>query len=188
MEGFFPECNFDDQPAKTQGGLREWALPYAADSGVTRYLAEFLRGRPMVDAILFNGGSLYPPALRQRLRKQITQWQRGAEPRILENQDPSLAVARGAAHFGGIIHRHAQRIEAGAARAIYLEIHKNDAGKKTRLEPALICILPGGARSEDEFQVAPEGLELRINRPVRFQPYYSTRRARDKAGSIVALE
>jgi hypothetical protein len=185
LDGFFPECSLDDKPARTQAGLREWALPYAVDSAVTRYLAEFLNGRPVVDAILFNGGSLYPEVLRQRLQRQIARWQNGIEPRILENLEPSLAVARGAAHFGGIVHRHAQRIEAGAARAIYLEVHKRDAGKETAAAPALICILPSGAPSEEKFQASQDSLELRINRPVRFQPYYSTRRLRDKAGSVV---
>jgi molecular chaperone DnaK (HSP70) len=186
LDGFFPDCNSDDQPAGTQAGLREWALPYAVDSAVTRYLAEFLRNRPIVDAILFNGGSLYPEAVRQRLQKQITQWQRGATPRLLENPEPSLAVARGAAHFGSIVHRRAQRIEAGAARAIYLEIHKGGAGQETASGPALICILPDGAPSEEKFRVSQDGLELRLNRRVRFQPYYSTRRAKDKAGSVVS--
>jgi molecular chaperone DnaK (HSP70) len=185
LEGFFPACNLDDQPARTQAGLREWALPYAVDSGVTRYLAEFLRPRPSVDAILFNGGSLYPEALRQRLQKQVARWQGGTEPRILENLEPSLAVARGAAHFGGIVHRHAQRIEAGAARALYLEVHKGETAKETVNSPALICILPSGAPAEEVFRVSQKGLELRVNRPVRFQPYYSTRRTRDKAGSVV---
>src|SRR6202011_5109176 len=120
LDVFFPECNLDDQPARTQAGLREWALPYAVDSAVTRYLAEFLRDRPVVDAILFNGGSLYPEALRQRLQRQITHWHHGVQPRILEHPERRLAVARGAAHFGSIVYRHAQRIEAGAARAIYL--------------------------------------------------------------------
>ncbi|MBV8379073.1 MAG: Hsp70 family protein, partial [Verrucomicrobia bacterium] len=184
LDGFFPECNLEDRPVRTQAGLREWALPYAADSAVTRYLAEFLRDRPPVDAILFNGGSLYPEALRKRLQRQITRWQRGAEPRLLDNPEPSLAVARGAAHFGSIVYRHAQRIEAGAARAIYLEVQKKGFGKET-VHPALICILPGGAPAEQKFEVAPEGLELRINRPVRFQPYYSTRREEDKAGIVV---
>ena len=188
LDGFFPECNADDQPARTQAGLREWALPYAADSAVTRYLAEFLRDRPPVDAILFNGGSLYPEALRQRLQKQIARWQHGAEPRILENPEPSLAVARGAAHFGSIVHRRAQRIEAGAARAIYLEVHKRDVGNETALGPALICILPSGAPSEEKFQVSPDGLELRVNRPVRFQPYYSTRRVKRQSRLRRALE
>ncbi len=188
LEGFFPECGLNDKPAQTQSGLREWALPYAADSAVTRYLAEFLRGRPVVDAILFNGGSLYPDALRRRLQKQIARWQHGIEPRLLENPEPSLAVARGAAHFGSIVHRQARRIEARAARAIYLEVHKKDSGKEPGVHSsALICILPSGAPSEEIFQVSQEGLELRINRPVRFRPYYSTRRAKDKAGSLVTL-
>jgi molecular chaperone DnaK (HSP70) len=185
LDGFFPGCNLDDKPARTQVGLREWALPYAVDSAVTRYLAEFLHGRPVVDAILFNGGSLYPEILRQRLQRQIARWQNGIEPRILENSEPSLAVARGAAHFGGIVHRRAQRIEAGAPRAIYLEVHKHDAGKETAAVSALICILPSGAPSEEKFQASQNSLELRINRPVRFQPYYSTRRVSDKAGSVV---
>ena len=165
--------------------MREWALPYAVDSAVTRYLAEFLRGRPSVDAILFNGGSLYPEAVRQRLQKQIARWQGGAEPRILQNLEPSLAVARGAAHFGRIVHHHAQRIEAGAARALYLEVHQGESATETTNGPLLICILPSGAPAEEVFRVSPEGLELRLNRPVRFQPYYSTRRARDQAGSFV---
>jgi molecular chaperone DnaK (HSP70) len=185
LEGFFPECDAEDRPSRTQAGLREWALPYAADSAVTRYLAEFLRNRPQVDAILFNGGSLYPELLRLRLQKQISRWQRGAEPQILQNPEPSLAVARGAARFGGIVHRRAQRIEAGAARAIYLEVHQGATKVDKASGPSLICILPSGAASEEKFRVAEEGLALRINRLVRFQPFYSTRRDQDKAGSIV---
>jgi len=184
LDGFFPECDADDRPARTQAGLREWALPYAADSAVTRYLAEFLGGRPLVDAVLFNGGSLYPEKLRLNLQKQIARWQHSAEPQILHNPEPSLAVARGAARFGSIVQRRAQRIEAGAARAIYLEVHKR-AVKNDTSDPALICILPRGAASEEKFRVSEVGLELRVNRLVKFQPFYSTRRGRDKAGSVV---
>jgi molecular chaperone DnaK (HSP70) len=183
LDGFFPECTSEALPLRTQAGLREWALPYAGDSAVTHYLAEFLRDRPRVDAILFNGGSLYPQVLRERLQKQITRWQGGDPPRILDNLEPSLAVARGAAHFGSIVHHRAQRIEAGAARSIYLEVHQKKEGPGT--SPSLVCLLPSGAPSEETFQVAPEGLELRVNRPVRFQPFYSTRRSRDQAGSVV---
>ena len=157
LDGFFPECDADDRPARAQTGLREWALPYATDSAITRYLADFLAGWPIVvapSAILFNGGSLYPAALRQRLQKQITRWQKGVEPRLLENSEPNLAVARGAAHFGNIVYRHAQRIEAGAARAIYLEVHQGAAAKDAAPGPALICILPSGAPAEEKFQVS----------------------------------
>jgi molecular chaperone DnaK (HSP70) len=184
LDGFFPECPADAQPMRTQAGLREWALPYAADSAVTRYLAEFLRGQPPVGAILFNGGSLYPEMLRRRLQQQIARWQVGVEPRILDNSALDLAVALGAADFGSIIHRRAQRIEAGAARAIYLEVHRRAPEKSGA--PALVCVLPRNAASEEEYRISELGLELRVNRPVRFQPYYSTRRSHDKAGSLVA--
>jgi molecular chaperone DnaK (HSP70) len=184
LDGFFPECDAEAQPARTQAGLREWALPYATDSAVTRYLAEFLRGQPPIESILFNGGSLYPEMLRRRLQQRIAYWQGGIEPRILHNSALDLAVALGAADFGGIIHRQAQRIEAGAARAIYLEVHRRGAEKSGA--PALVCVLPRNAPSEEEFRISESGLELRVNHPVRFQPYYSTRRSNDKAGSLVA--
>jgi molecular chaperone DnaK (HSP70) len=184
LDGFFPACDAAAQPARTQAGLREWALPYAADSAVTRYLAEFLRGQPPVEVILFNGGSLYPEMLRRRLQQQIAHWQGGVEPRILHNSALDLAVALGAADFGSIVHRQAQRIQAGAARAIYLEVHGRAAEKSG--EQALVCVLPRNAASEEEFRISEFGLELRVNHPVRFQPYYSTRRSDDKAGSLVA--
>ncbi|HEY5703957.1 MAG TPA: Hsp70 family protein [Terrimicrobiaceae bacterium] len=182
LDGFFPECNADDRPARTQAGLREWALPYAADSAVTRYLADFLCDRPRVDAILFNGGSLHPEALRLRLQQQIAKWQGGDQPEVLENREPDLAVARGAARFGSLLHRRVERIEARAARAIYLEVHRREAR-----EAALVCILPRDSAPEEEFKISQSGLELRLNNPVRFQPYYSTRHDTDKAGSLVPL-
>lgn len=184
LEGFFPECQLDDRPNSTQTGLREWALPYAADSAVTRYLADFLRGRPRVDAILFNGGSLHPEALRLRLQRQIANWQPGSEPVVLHNSEPDLAVARGAARFGSLVHRRAERIEAGAARAIYLEVHRQKATDDQK--SALVCILPKDASAEEEFKISQPGLELRLNHLVRFQPYYSTRHDSDGPGSLVS--
>src|SRR6516225_9455475 len=61
LNGFFPVCNAGAQPHRPQAALREWGLPYASDGAVTRHLADFLRDRPRVDALLFNGGSIQPP-------------------------------------------------------------------------------------------------------------------------------
>ena len=183
LEGFFPECGPDERPSRVQAGLREWALPYAPDSAVTRYLADFLRGRPSVNFIIFNGGSLHSETVRLRLQRQVGKWQSGKEPKILNNSEPDLAVARGAAHFGRLVQRRAERIEAGAARAIYLEVHR--PGKKESAKSTLVCILPKDAPAEEEFKISQPGLELRINHPVRFQPYYSTRHDGDKSGALV---
>jgi molecular chaperone DnaK (HSP70) len=184
LNGFFPECGPDERPSRVEAGLREWALPYAPDSAVTRYLADFLRGRPPVDSILFNGGSLHAEAVRLRLQQLVSSWQAG-EPKILNNSEPDLAVARGAASFGRLVHRHAARIEAGAPRAIYLEVHRPGA-RESGVKSTLVCILPKDAPAEEEYKISQPGLELRINHPVRFQPYYSSRHDDDKSGELVS--
>lgn len=182
LDGFFPACPADARPAQAEAALIEWGLPYAADSAVTRYLADFLRERPAVDAILFNGGSLYPEALRQRIQQQIGAWQNHALPHVLANPEPDLAVARGAARFGSILHHRAARIESGAARSIYLEVHAAEKGQPS----SLVCVLPRGADPGEIHHIDQLGIELRLNRPVRFQSYYSTRHDKDRAGALVA--
>ena len=43
-------------------------------------------------------------------------------PQVLENEEPDLAVARGAARFGALLHHRSGRIAAGAAAAVFLEV------------------------------------------------------------------
>lgn len=188
-DGFFPRCELNDKPAQRRAALRELGLPYAADSAVTRHLAAFLDGRPSVDAILFNGGTLFPEKLRRRLVDQVAAWQGGVAPAVLDNPEPNLAVARGAAHYGALFHRErgGSRIEAGAARAVYLEVAAGSSGQRAG-QRSLVCILPRGTQPEDEVLVSKPELRLRLNRKVEFQPWYSTRRERDKAGAVVSLD
>lgn len=183
IDGFFPDCPADARPEESASGLKEWGLPYAADSAITRHLAQFLSGHPPVDHILFNGGALRPEVLRNRIREQIARWQPGTVPAVLDSPEPDLAVARGAARFGALGHRREARIEAAAARAVYLEA--GHRGEKPDA-PTLVCILPMGAGTEQEFSTALPGLELRLNQPVLFHPFVSTRRPMDAAGSLVA--
>jgi len=185
LDGFFPDCPAQAHPYRVQAALKEWGLPYASDGAVTRHLAEFLRGRPRVDAILFNGGSLRPELLRERICRQIAKWQGGPPPLALENAHPELAVARGAAVFGKILQQGTERIEAGAARAVFLEVLRRgtpDSSEQAR--PALVCVLPHGASPEQQFEITGLPLEVQLNRLARFQPYYSTRDASSKAGDI----
>jgi molecular chaperone DnaK (HSP70) len=186
LDGFFPECDAKETPLKMRAALGEWGLPYAADPAITRHLADFLKGRPAVDAVLFNGGSLNPGPLRQRIGREIGKWQARSPPVVLENPEPDLAVARGAARFGKIVHTGGQRIDAGAAHAIFLEAHRARVSEADgEAEPSLVCILPRDASSEVTFEIADLALELRINRPVRFRTYYSTRNATRKAGDVI---
>ena len=185
LDGFFPLCPAEARPYRTSGALRELGLPYASDSAVTRHLADFLRDRARVDAVLFNGGSLQPLLLQQRLREQIGAWQDGYAPLILENAEPSLAVARGAARFSVLLHRQTGRIEAGAAHAVFLEVQGPAATTAEAANRLLVCVLPRGAAPDELFEIADPPLELRTNRLVSFQAYSSSRHGRSRAGDIL---
>jgi hypothetical protein len=91
---------------------------------------------------VFNGGLLHSPILRQRLLDQVTAWQDGSRPLELENAEPDLAVARGTARFGKILHAQSGRIAAGAARAVFLEVQMVPTSKKAALSPALVRAPP----------------------------------------------
>jgi hypothetical protein len=185
LNGFFPACDVRARPYRTQMALRDWGLPYASDSAVTRHLADFLRDHPRVDAVLFNGGSLHSPLLRQKLREQIGAWQGGSMPLVLENTEPALAVARGAARSGRLFPRQTGRIAADAAHAVFLEVQMTTATHGKATFPSLVCLLPHGASPEELFEIAVPGLELRTDRLVSFQTYSSSRHSRSRAGDIL---
>ena len=183
LEGFFPPCKKTDTPIKPSSALQEWGLPYAPDFAVTRYLAAFLFGKPSVDALLFNGGTLAAPLLRQRLVEQVTEWQEGGAPRILENRETDLAVARGAAVSGSLRYRKERRIRAGAARSIYLELASLEGGFSSYL-----CVLPKGTQPEVVVRVEVPGLQLAVNQLCRFQAAQGAHDCADEAGARVAFD
>ena len=106
-------------------------------------------------------------------------------PLTLENAEPDLAVARGAALFGKFVHYRTERIESGAARTVFLEVLRRRAPEAAEpAPPSLVCVLPRGASSEQRFEITGLPLEVQTNRPARFQAYYSTRDDISKAGDI----
>jgi molecular chaperone DnaK (HSP70) len=185
LEGFFPVCDARAGPHRTRAGLRDWGLPYAADSAVSHHLADFLRDRPRVDAVLFNGGSLNATVLRGRLLEQIAAWQGGSRPLELENAEPDLAVALGAARFGKLLQGRSGRIAAGAPRAVFLQVQTAPAAANPPDSSALICVLPRNAPAEQVFEINLPGLEVRADRLVGFQACSSTRHDRCQAGDVL---
>jgi DNA-K related protein len=185
MAGFFPMCDAGARPYRTQMALREWGLAYPSDSAITRHLAEFLRDCPRVDAVLFNGGSVRPPLLRQRLRELVGAWQDGVVPHILHNEEPALAVARGAARFGALLHRQSGHIAGGAARAVFLEVQGMPTTDGETACPSLVCVLPQGAAPSERFEISDLDIQVRTNQLVRFQAYSSSRSSNSLAGDIL---
>ena len=184
LDGFFPQCPPEASPERHDSGLLEWGLPYAADCAATRHLAEFVRttgGR--VDAVLFNGGTLRAQLVRNRILEQLAAWQGGAAPLCLENAEPDLAVARGAAFAGALGARHTRLIESGLARALYLAIgDPANAGGAQRL----LCVLPRGAPAEVPVEVDLPGLRLTANRLVRFEAWQGEVQGADPAAALRA--
>lgn len=184
LEGFFPACAAGDRTQKKTSGLREWGLPYAGDTAVTRHLAGFVQERH-VDAVLYNGGTVIPPFLRRRLTDLLTEWQAGYAPTVLANDNLSLAVARGAARYAHLLvePEAGERIAGGHAHALYLEVvHRK---KKT---PTLVCILPKGMEANESLRLENVEFDLLVNQPVRFQCYFSNRRETDRPGEVVAWQ
>ena len=182
LEGFFPDCDASARPRKKGAGLREWGLPYAEDTAVTHHLAAFLEGRH-VHAVLYNGGSVTPEFLRRRLTDLVMRWQQGRAPVVFNNDAMALAVARGAARYGHILHSRqaGERITGGHARALYLEVVR---GKEKKV-PSMICVLPRGMEANQSVRIGNAEFDLLVNQSVRFQCFFSNRRLHDPAGELV---
>jgi len=177
IEGFFPRVGASERALRTSAGLREMGLPYARDPAITRHLAEFLRDRPKIDYLLCNGGLTKARRVRERLLQNLTAWQEGRPPELLENTDPDLAVARGAARFLHLRARgDAARIEAGAAHSYYVGVGDGQ----------LLCVLPLGTGPEQPTIAENPGLRALVGKPATFPLFWHSRRPGDAAGAIVS--
>ncbi|MFC1746378.1 Hsp70 family protein [Candidatus Riflebacteria bacterium] len=199
VNGFFGPCVAGERPQRQEQGLREAGLPYAHDPQIIRHIDDFLAGRPPVDSILCNGGTLVPGLLKKRIAGQISLWQGGSKKvassrkglkatekgvHILEKTDDFLAVACGAALFGrDLLLRRNRLIIAGSSHGFYIEFSPEDL-KKDRY---LTCVLPQSTPLESAQQITKLNLSLRVNQPVEFRAFSTVRRHSDHTGQIVKL-
>jgi hypothetical protein len=197
LDRFFPRVDAEARPRRAAGlALREWGLPFAAEPEITRHIADFLArqreaagvtDRTMVrpDVLLWNGGALEPPAVRERLRNVVASWQGGEQPAVLEAQSLQLAVARGAAYFGLVRRGLGVRIGSGAARTYYLGLGDESAAA----DPArVLCLVPRGMDEGESVEITEHEFELVANRAVSFPLYTATDRVGERAGQIVAAD
>ncbi len=139
--------------------------------------------RATPDTLLLNGGVFRANALSARLEGLLTQW-RGAPPRVLHNDAPDVAVARGAVAFALVRAARAglgPGIGGGSARSYFLVVE--DAGEASRA----ICVLPRGTESGVELALPERRFALRLGQPVRFHLVSSTSDTAWQAGELVDL-
>ena len=189
VDGFFPPVGLDAQPVQARGGIVAFGLPYARDAAITRHVAAFLRqhGPGLPDALLLNGGVFRAGALARRLAKTLENW-RGAPLRLLHNDNPDVAVARGAVAHALAQRGLAPRIGGGSARSYFLRLDEAKESGQARG----ICILPRGSEPGHETLLAGRSFALRTGQPVRFQLFSAVAegagQALAQAGELVTLD
>ena len=163
VDGFFPKVELADTAKKGRAGIVAFGLPYAQDAAITRHLASFLQQQQGVlpDTLLLNGGVSRADALARRLAETLAHW-RGQPLTILHNDNPDVAVARGAVAYALARRGQAPRIGGGSPRSYFLVL--GEPGKDHRA----VCILPRGSASGEEIRLTERLFALRLGRPVRF--------------------
>lgn len=201
MDGFLPESALDEGPRDNQSGFREFGLPYAADTAITRYLARFLKthaetaadnvllnddahpARP--DIVLYNGGLFESPLLKDRLTRIIAQWfgsgDSSWQPQVLNCDRLDLAVAYGAACYGLVSRGIGVRISAGLPRSYYLGVASAEG-------PSAVCIAPAGTEPGTTLEPPDQTFCLQTGQPVEFPVYYSGTRLTDAVGTLVPVD
>lgn len=190
LEGFLPQVEVDARAAQNRGGLVEFGLPFARDAAITRHLADFLRqhAQALPDTLLLNGGVFRARVLAQRLQDTLAAW-RGTPLHLLHNDNPDVAVARGAVAYALAQQGLGPVIGGGAARSYFLVL--DEAGGQAR--PASgICLLPRGSEPGQEVRLMGRTFALRLRHPVRFHLCTSSAdlpdRVQPKAGDLVQLD
>lgn len=201
LDGFFPLNAAQEDAKRARAGIVEFGLPYASDPAITRHLAGFLRQHaaaarealglpddgalPVPDTVLLNGGVFRGAALAQRLVDTLAAW-RGAPMRVLHNDNPDIAVARGAVAYTLARQGLAPAIESGAARSYYLLLDGEAQGDRLRT----VCLLPRGTPAALEVALADRSFALRVGRPVRFHlvSTIADSGAPPQAGDLVDLD
>ncbi|MFM0644843.1 hsp70 family protein [Paraburkholderia bryophila] len=218
VDGFFPTVASHERPGRPRGAIVEFGLPYATDAAVTRHIAAFLsrfaaQSRqalgagdaaetpatdtlaplPIPDTLLLNGGVFRAEALTRRLADTLGAW-RGEALNVLHNDNPDVAVARGAVAYSLARAGAAPKIGGGSPRSYFLVLEESgertDANTETNTaEPTRrgICLLPRGTEEGQEILIADRTFALRLGHPVRFHLVSSSADTVYRAGELIDL-
>ncbi|WP_206001962.1 Hsp70 family protein [Paraburkholderia aromaticivorans] len=208
VDGFFPEVASNERPGRPRGAIVEFGLPYATDAAVTRHIAAFLSrfaaqsrkalgaessrspdedALPVPDTLLLNGGVFRAEALTRRLASTLGTW-RGEALNVLHNDNPDVAVARGAVAYSLARAGNAPKIGGGSPRSYFLVLDEAGDGKPdAEPVPRGICLLPRGTEEGHEILIADRTFALRLGHPVRFHLVSSSADTVYRPGELIDL-
>lgn len=191
LNGFFPNADLAERPAKSRAGFREIGLPYEADTGITRHLAAFLKqtlAGTGLTHVLFNGGVFKSAAFRTRLLQQLQAWFPDHAPAPVEGpEDLDFSVARGACFYGWTKLRGGVRIRGGTARSYYVGIETAGLAIPGTGRPLkALCVVPNGMEEGTEVDVPSESIGLIVGDAARFRFFSSSSRKSDQPGDLLS--
>ncbi|HOK45459.1 MAG TPA: Hsp70 family protein [Bryobacteraceae bacterium] len=206
MDGFFPAVSSEEMPQRARRvGLQELGLPYAADAGITRHLARFLRqqasqaqsgsvrrgpsGLACPTHVLFNGGVMKARLIRERLLSVLNSWLKEegmAEIVPLTGEDLMHAVARGATYYGLAREGRGVRIRGGVARTYYVGIESAMPAVPGIPAPLkALTVAPFGMEEGTSASIPGREFGLVVGQPAEFRFFSSTVRKNDPAGEMI---
>ncbi|ASL41970.1 Chaperone protein DnaK [Burkholderia sp. AD24] len=170
--------------AAAAGGVGSSASP--SDSKAARTPAADTRPPlPIPDTLLLNGGVFRAEALTRRLADTLGNW-RGEALNVLHNDNPDVAVARGAVAYSLARAGAAPKIGGGSPRSYFLVLEESGE-PTTQPTPRGICLLPRGTEEGQEILIADRTFALRLGHPVRFHLVASSADTVYRAGELIDL-
>jgi hypothetical protein len=205
LDGFLPVVSSQDLPQRRRMGLAELGLPYAADAAMTRHLARFLRqqaanaehgsvrrgasGMACPTHVLFNGGVLRAPIVRDRMIEVLNNWltEEGMGPvQPLVGEDLMHAVARGAAYYGMARSGRGVRIRGGIPRTYYVGIESAMPAVPGMAAPLkALAVAPFGMEEGTDVRMDGREFGLVVGEPAEFRFFNSAIRKNDEAGAMI---
>ncbi|WP_462271232.1 Hsp70 family protein [Desulfobacter sp.] len=197
LDGFFPACSLDDKPAGSSAtGMKEFGLSYEADPAITRHLAQFIsshtddQGNPRLPtAVVFNGGVMKSPLIRERILEVLKQWHSASERgeiRQINAFDYDLSVAWGASYYGQAARGDGIKIRGGLGMSYYMAIEASmPAVPGLAMPTRALCIAPFGMEEGSQAESKDRLFNLVVGEKVTFDIMSSPNRPDDQLGDVI---
>jgi molecular chaperone DnaK (HSP70) len=186
LDGFFPTVASTEEPQGHGAALTEFGLPYAADAAITRHMAHFLHRQSAVPThVLFNGGVLQAPMVRERVLEVLNSWL--PKPvAALASDDLMHAVARGAAYYGLARQGKGVRVRGGVPRTYYIGVETPTPAVPGMRPPVkALTVVPFGMEEGTSHNIAAREFRLRVGDRAQFRVFQSVERKDDPPGELL---
>ncbi|MCF6248569.1 MAG: hsp70 family protein [Desulfobacula sp.] len=198
VKEFFPDVNESDLLDLDSGKeIAEFGLPFEKDSAITKHIIGFLERHkedvkkyllkePIPDYVLFNGGTLKPQLVQDRIMESIKKWfgeKSTIVPVPLENVSHELAVGIGASYYGLVKQGEGVRVGSGSPRSYYLGVCV-EAENKSKA----VCLVERGLDEGSIIDLSQMKYEVRANEPVSFDIFSSSYRSGDQVGDVIDID